>query len=206
MNVPDSKIVVVPNALDTQELVSVIPSTTRFDFISVGRLMAHKRVDLILEALTDVPGRTLGIVGTGPERDRLQQKAEDLSLMSRVTFLGDIENHDELLSLVKAASVFVLPSEREGFGIAVAESLGLGTPVITSDHSDNEAQKLVNDSSTGSVVPAGNALEVANAMNYWCSNPPAKSAIATEFWRQHGELSWDAVAHQYANVLKESLT
>lgn len=205
MRVPESKIVVVPNALDTRALNAVVPSTTAFDVISVGRMMAHKRIDLILEALAQVPSLTLGVVGSGPERERLFQQVSDLGLTERVTFLGDIEDHDELLSLVKAATVFALPSEREGFGIAVAESLGLGTPVITSDHQDNEARKLVSPSVNGTLVPSGSATAVAEALNHWTSSQRARETVINEFWRQHGDLSWDSVAHHYAIVLKNLL-
>lgn len=205
MRVPDSKIVVVPNALDTRALNEVVASTTAFDAISVGRMMAHKRIDLILEAVAQIPNMTLGIVGSGPERERLLQQVVDLDLTTRVTFLGDIEDHDELLPLVKAATVFVLPSEREGFGIAVAESLGLGTPVITSDHPDNEARKLVSDAVNGTVVQAGSAVAVAMALEHWMSARPAKENVVNEFWHQHGDLSWDSVAHHYAIVLKNLL-
>ncbi|MEI8147561.1 MAG: glycosyltransferase family 4 protein [Actinomycetes bacterium] len=205
MGVPLNKICVLPHVLDRDELSRVIPSTMAPTIMSVGRLMSHKRVDLTLRALQQIPDTTLGIIGTGPEYDRLVQLSEELGVADRVTFFGNVADHDAVLGLVKGATVVSLPSEREGFGMAVAESLGLGTPVVTSHHSDNEAKNLISDGTTGSVIAPGDVSELVAALNFWLAATPRKDTVSNAFWNEHGDLSWDSVATQYANIFMSAV-
>ena len=205
MNVPSRKIHIVPNALDQEELNRITASPQAPSILVVGRLMSHKRVDLTLRALQQIPGETLGIIGSGPEHDQLMKLSHELAIADRVTFFGDVADHEEVLGLMKGATVVSLPSEREGFGIAVGEALGLGTPVVTSDHLDNEAQKLVSDGLTGSVIPAGDVTALARALQFWLDADTNGALITERFWGQHQDLSWDAVATLYADLLRETL-
>jgi len=205
MNVPARKIHIVPNALDQEELNRATPSLRAPSILAVGRLINHKRLDLTLQALQQIPGETLGVIGTGPEYDHLVALSQALGIADRVTFFGDVDNHEEVLGLMKGATVVSLPSEREGFGIAVGEALGVGTPVVTSDHLDNEARKLVSDGLTGSVIPAGDVAALVRALQFWLAADSSGELISQRFWGQHRNLSWDAVAEQYADLLKATL-
>ena len=64
-------------------------------------------------------------------------------------FLGFLENHDEVYSLIKSSKVFVLPSTREGFGIVVIEANACGIPVITTNHKDNASKDLIEEGNNG---------------------------------------------------------
>lgn len=205
MNVPARKIHIVPNALDQEELNRVTASPLSPSILAVGRLMTHKRVDLTLRALQQIPGATLGVIGSGPEQDQLVALSEELGIADRVTFFGDVADHEEVLGLMKGATVVSLPSEREGFGIAVGEALGVGTPVVTSNHLDNEARKLVSDGLTGSVIPAGDVAALVGALQFWLDATISGDLITERFWGQHRDLSWDSVAALYADLLRETL-
>jgi glycosyltransferase involved in cell wall biosynthesis len=205
MNVSQEKIRLLPNALDRDELRQVLPSSMAPMILSVGRLISHKRVDLTLKALQQIPNTTLGVIGTGPEYYNLVQLSKQLGIDDRVTFFGNVADHGALLSLVKGATVVSLPSEREGFGIAVAESLGLGTPVVCSNHPDNEAKKLINDRTTGSIIATGEVVELVTALNFWLAAEATKDSVSNEFWREHGDLNWDSVATQYADIFKNAV-
>lgn len=205
MNVPARKIHIVPNALDQEELNRVTASPLSPSILAVGRLMTHKRVDLTLRALQQIPGATLGVIGSGPEQDQLVALSEELGIADRVTFFGDVADHEEVLGLMKGATVVSLPSEREGFGIAVGEALGVGTPVVTSSHLDNEARKLVSDGLTGSVIPAGDVAALVGALQFWLDATISGDLITERFWGQHRDLSWDSVAALYADLLRETL-
>jgi glycosyltransferase involved in cell wall biosynthesis len=58
--------------------------------------------------------------------------------------MGFLDNHDEIIARMKSAKICVLPSMREGFGIAALEALACGIPVITVDHPANAIQDLIN--------------------------------------------------------------
>jgi len=91
-------------------------------YLSVGRLVSYKRIDLAVEACTRM-GRPLHIVGDGPEYRNLKRLAGP-----SVRFLGTIPEH-ELQEQFANCRAFVLPGE-EDFGIAPVEAQGHGRPVI----------------------------------------------------------------------------
>jgi glycosyltransferase involved in cell wall biosynthesis len=91
-------------------------------FLWAGRLVAYKRPDIAVEAAR-LSGEELVIVGSGPERARLEPTAP-----ANVRFVGHVSD-TELRDLVGAAHALVFPGE-EDFGIAPVEALAAGTPVV----------------------------------------------------------------------------
>ncbi len=108
----------------------------RFRFVTVGRLVPYKGMDLILEALHGSRGLAeaeLVVVGDGPERGRLEAMAVDLGLGDRVRFLGWVDQRS-LAGELRAAQAFVFPSLREFGGAVVLEALASGLPAIVVDY------------------------------------------------------------------------
>jgi glycosyltransferase involved in cell wall biosynthesis len=100
-----------------------------------GRLVPHKGVDVILRALRELPPNvSLILVGHGPRLPELQAMARRLGVESRVRFCTDVSDED-LPHYLRAADLFVFPSQNrlEGFGLAVAEAMASGLPVIIAD-------------------------------------------------------------------------
>lgn len=151
----DASILVAPNGIDLAAVRNSAPYHERTDLVVVSRLMVHKRLDMLLDAvaLLHAEGRrvTCRIIGTGPEREALHEQAERLGIADAVDFQHDVREQKDVYSLIKAGRVFALPSEREGFGIAVLEALACGTPVVTTSAPDNLAQHLVTRSQRGLV-------------------------------------------------------
>lgn len=102
----------------------------------VGRVIRHKRVTLLVESYSEVikeyPDYILKIVGVGSEKDNVISLAQRLGLDGKIAFVDEL-SEPALIDEFKKASVFVLPSDQEGFGIVVIEAMASGTPVITSD-------------------------------------------------------------------------
>ncbi len=109
----------------------------RYDIVSVGRLAAVKRVDVILRAAAAVrktrPDLKVAIVGDGPCRGDLERLAGDLGMGASVDFLGQ---RTDVATWYNSGRVFVLTSEREGFPFALIEAMMCGTPCVTSDCGD----------------------------------------------------------------------
>ena len=100
-----------------------------------GRLVPHKGVDDILRALARLPPDVvLLVVGRGPDLDELTVLARRLGVAERVRFCPSVSDA-ELATYLRAADLFVFPSQNrlEGFGLAVAEALACGLPVIIAD-------------------------------------------------------------------------
>ena len=100
-----------------------------------GRLVPHKGVDVILRALAELPSDVvLLVIGRGPRLSDLVGLARRLGVEHRIRFLPRVSD-EELPRHLRAADLFVFPSQNrlEGFGLAVAEAMASGLPVITAD-------------------------------------------------------------------------
>lgn len=70
------------------------------------------------------------LIGDGPERDKIEMLCRKLGTCSSTTFLGNINNAREIVSI---SDLFLLPSETESFGLAALEAMSVGVPVISSN-------------------------------------------------------------------------
>lgn len=131
--------------------------------------------------LMSVPANLL-FVGDGPLRGELETRMNRFPSGRVLGFM----NQQELGELYGMADVFVLPSEKEPWGLAVNEALAAGTPVVVSDQVGC-APDLITPS-TGAVVPVADPNALARALDALCGNPrrlhqmrPSASAIASKY-------------------------
>jgi N-acetyl-alpha-D-glucosaminyl L-malate synthase BshA len=145
---PELAVEVIANFVDTGHFVPApTRDRSRFDalFASAGSdpadrgapvlfhvssFRAVKRVVDLVEVLAAVRQRTrarLMLVGDGPERGRLMQRARELGVAGSVCAVG---THAEFVDYLRNADVFVMPSENESFGVAALEALSCGVPVV----------------------------------------------------------------------------
>jgi glycosyltransferase involved in cell wall biosynthesis len=138
---------VIPNGVDITAIQGVEPALLESDIIYAGRLLAHKNVDLIIEAVSIIaasqPKVRCLIIGDGPERVKLEALTSQLKLTKNITFVGFVESNDEVYAAMKSSKIFVLASVREGFGVSVIEAYAAGLRVVTVDHPNNAARHLV---------------------------------------------------------------
>jgi glycosyltransferase involved in cell wall biosynthesis len=101
--------------------------------VTVGQLIARKRQADVLRAMWILrdrrPDLRYRLIGDGPERDSLALLARQLDLADRVEFTGPLP-HEEALRRGRDASVFVMPSTDEAFGVAYVEAMAAGLPAI----------------------------------------------------------------------------
>ena len=99
-------------------------SHSREGFVVAARLTRQKRVDVVLRAVADLTARGVRVVvdvaGDGPERPSLERLAISLGVADRVRFLGMLPA-DRLAASLESAVGVVLPSEGEGYGLALVE-------------------------------------------------------------------------------------
>ncbi|MCM3884952.1 glycosyltransferase family 4 protein [Frankia sp. R82] len=140
-------VTVVPNGVDLAVIDGIAAAEHPIDVLYVGRLCDFKNVDLLLEALAvlveERPEVRCDIIGDGPDRARLETRAVALGLADNVRFRGFLAESDEVYARMKAATVLVLPSTREGFGMVVIEANAAGVPVVVADYPANAAKHLI---------------------------------------------------------------
>ncbi len=196
-----------PNGIDIDAIKATRPIGVACDLIAVGRLMAHKRIDLLIDvvALLHAEGVpvTCRIIGDGPERLSLREHARALGVDHAIDFRHDVAEQEDVYALMKAAQVFVFPSAREGFGIAVLEALACGLPVVTTSAPDNLARHLAARSPRSIVCdPSAPALAAAvkRALTERASRPGRGDGDRNDdSWL--AEYSWETTAGQVAEAL-----
>jgi glycosyltransferase involved in cell wall biosynthesis len=122
------------------EIERFSPASERGDyFITITRLMPHKRVDLLVDAFNCL-GLPLMIIGDGPQRSRLEGRAN-----ANVRFLG-FQPDSVIENLLNRARAYICPCA-EDFGIAMVEAQAAGCPVIA--FSEGGALEIVTENQTG---------------------------------------------------------
>lgn len=163
----------IPIGVDMDLINKAEPSSEQSDVFYSGRLLSHKNVDYLIRALSILKKRTINlrciIVGEGPEKERLIKLSSDLGLNSNINFYDFVEDQKELYSLIKATKLFVSPSTREGFGIAVLEANACGVPALVVDHPDNAAKEMVVNGINGFVSPLDQVVMADTISNYLSS-------------------------------------
>lgn len=157
-------------AVDSAEMGS-----DRFRLLSVGRLDAaekRKGIDDVLYALASPALRDekveYVVVGDGTDRSRLESLADELRLLSKVTFLGAIDAA-ALKAEFRRCDVFVMPSTQEGFGIVFLEAMACGRPVVASRFGG--VPEVVAHGETGLLVDPGDADGLVRALRALMDDP-----------------------------------
>ena len=118
------------------------------------------------------PDVRLMIAGEGPQRKEIESLLAKLRLGDRVRMLGFVSDVRALLS---AADLFVMPSRWEGFGLAAAEAMSAGLPVIAARAAG--LRELVVDGQTGILVEADEAEEVARSIEVLACDPRRRAEM-----------------------------
>ncbi|MEI6712919.1 MAG: glycosyltransferase [Verrucomicrobiota bacterium] len=114
--------VIYPPVDAAPALTPMRPTAAPF-YLSLGRLVPYKRVDLIVETFRGMPQLNLIVIGDGPERSTLEKR-----LPGNIVFLGR-QSRQVVLQHLQAAQALIFAAE-EDFGIVPVEAQAMGTPVI----------------------------------------------------------------------------
>jgi glycosyltransferase involved in cell wall biosynthesis len=132
------RIAVIPNGVDAgafrydpslRQATRASLDLAADDFVvgGVGRLELTKRFDVLIDAVSEIQDAKLLLVGDGPQRGQLVERARTRGISARVCFTGEVPNVSGLLC---AMDILAAPSEQETFGLAVVEALACGLPVL----------------------------------------------------------------------------
>jgi glycosyltransferase involved in cell wall biosynthesis len=151
--------------------------------LSVGRLVEKKGTDVLLEALAQVPAQLhwrLVHAGGGPLKEKLEKRARELGLESRIDWRG-ARTQAELLLEYRAADLFALASrvardgDRDGLPNVLAEAQSQGLACVATRVSG--IPELIEDGVTGVLVPPESAAELARALAALIADPARRHAL-----------------------------
>ncbi|MGH1489343.1 MAG: glycosyltransferase [Acidimicrobiales bacterium] len=146
----------------------------------VGRVVEQKGLGILFDSLerlaSEAPDLQLTVVGDGPDRKKLEQRAKDRGLGDRVHFVGS-KSQAEVAELLRTADIFVLPSYAEGVPVVVMEALGTGLPVVASFVGG--MAELVDDGATGFLVRPGDPVQLADRIGKLVADPALRTKLGT---------------------------
>ena len=172
--------------------------------IYAGRLVAEKRIDLLLRAVRLlVPTRAgpiLTLVGDGPERAGLTRLVAELGIGEQVEVRGRLPENEDVWECLGGARIAVQPSSREGFGIFPLEAMAVGLPVVYCSSSESALPELVENGRQGiSVPPSAEAL--AACLGRLLERDDEWRRLSTNAQRQADRFAWPAVAERFERIL-----
>ena len=195
---------------DTSAFASVrarydLPSETPI-VLYVGGISPHKNLDGLLRAMSDIPQPWhLALVGEY-EKDsfygcqaELAQLTRDLGLAEHVTFTGFVPDED-LAVLYNDATLLVLPSFSEGFGLPVIEAMASGLPVAASDR--NSLPEVLGPA--GLLFDPLKVDEIRHAVGRLLAEPDLRAECRARGLERSELFTWSAAARRMMSILEEA--
>jgi len=171
---------------------------------TVGGLIPHKGHAVLIDALGTwrASGRSeeiqLLVVGDGPLRGRLEERARARRIERIVRFLGERSDVELLLA---AMDIYVHPSLTEGLGSSIADAFSAGVPVVAS--SAGGIPEIVRHGATGWLVPPGDADALADTIAHALEHPEMMLAMAGRARELYeAELTDEAMARKTLEVYR----
>jgi D-inositol-3-phosphate glycosyltransferase len=228
-----TRIAIVPPGVDlalfrpipcetAREAIGIPPEQHMILF--VGRIQPIKGIDTLIRALASVLRRRSALRGNlcvtviggagepaggpadGPAIDgelaRLQALREALDMGDLVTFLGS-RDQDTLVNYYNAASMVVVPSHYESFGMVALEAMACGTPVIASDVGGLSLN--VADGFNGYLVPKGDAEELAYKIGLLLDQDELRRQLGGQACQWAQRFAWQTIADETLLVYADAL-
>ncbi len=169
--------------------------------LALGRVVAKKGFDLLVEAYAAVPAERrdvdLVIAGTGTAVDDLRRRAGRLGISDRVHLVGGLDR-SEVAAAMAGAELFVMPSRLEPFGIVILEAWRAGTAVLATTHGG--PPELVRDGQDGVLVDPFDRDGFAGALERLLGDHSLRRSLADAGRARVASFAWPVVAERYRQV------
>jgi glycosyltransferase involved in cell wall biosynthesis len=209
---PAGKVHVIPNGVDTDRFAPLPdPAAVRRE-LGIGpadpavgivaALRPEKNHELFLEMASrvsrELPTARFLIIGDGPRRELLEERARGLGLDTSVLFLG---SRDDVPRLLAALDVFALTSHNEANPVSILEAMSTGLPVVATDV--GSIGEAVTAGKTGYLVPPGDAAKLTHHVVELLNNPLRSRSMGAAA-REHvvSRSSLDVMVHGYERLIE----
>lgn len=193
------KVQVIGNGVNLQEFTTLHPfQSDRPYILFLGRLVQKKGIDILLGAWAKIQAQfgnyDLLIAGDGEEGQNLKNLATQLEISDRVKFLCKVAHHHGL-ELMAGASLFVIPSRQEPFGIVALEAMAAGCPVLASKIGG--LREIIEDGQNGVFFKSESIDNLANYLINLLGNKSKLEGLTKSAMGFVQGYSWDRVARKY---------
>lgn len=168
--------------------------------ISVGRLVPRKGYKYLIKALSllkeDID---LIIIGSGPEKDKLEKAAKELNLSNRVEIKTGLDNEQKFQHLA-ASDIYVLSSLHEGFGIVLQEAMQVGLPIVATNHGGQV--DLVRDGENGFLVEPKNPDQLAQKIEMLLDDKRLADEMSERNKKEIKKYDYKEIAQRYLDLIE----
>lgn len=200
------RITVIPNGIDVRKFQQAIPVSRALIGIKgssclllyVASFQERKDHGTLLRAVAQISEVDLVMVGDGELRGHYERQAEALGIAKRVHFLGA---RSDVAELLKVADIYVHVPIFEGFGIAAAEAMAAGKPIIASNVPG--LAQVVSDAAL--LVPPSDSEALATAIRKLIASPELRSQLAGMALRRSDQFSIEKTVDAYVDLYREIL-
>jgi len=187
---------------------ALVPPPIAFDplrILCVGRLVPEKGFDLALAAFAIVlqrfPSARLVFAGDGPEVNNLQQQAFDLQILHSVEFVGGVPP-ERVAGLMGDATLVLVPSRLEGFGLVALEAGSMARPVVATRVGG--LPEIIVHEQTGLLTECENSRALAQAIELLLEQPERARRMG---WaareRAQKEFGWERHVDAYEGLYRK---
>lgn len=171
--------------------------------VAAGRLVKSKGFDQLIEAFAAVaavhPDWRLRIFGSGTEREALRKLIHARHLYNHVYLMGATTQLDHELA---KASMFVLSSRHEGFGMVLAEAMSHGVPVISYDCPQGP-KEIISEGEDGLLVPPQNISALSSAINSLIEDEGKRNCMGEKAAESARRYDMDHILPQWEELFME---
>lgn len=172
--------------------------------VFAGRIASNKGLDVLVEAVSQLdPPDRIPIVIMGPdwgEKRRLVALAQRLGVSDVFVWLGRVPDASSYRAVIRGATVLILPSEWEAFGIVALESMAAGTPVIAS--AVGALPEVLEGGRAGRLVAYGDAGALARAIRELTSDEVARRTLADAGRARGQQFDWSRSASLHLELYR----
>lgn len=172
------KSVVIPNPLPVEGLPEPYRGEREKQIVSAGRLHVQKNQKLLISAFAKLsplfPEYKLTIYGEGGLAQELKQHARDLGVEEKVALPGNVT---DLLTRIRKAAVFALPSDFEGMPNVLIEAMATGLPCVSTDCPCGGPRELIEDGKNGYLMPVGDEAALVKILTELLSDEASAARV-----------------------------
>ncbi len=194
----------IPNGIHLNQIPQHQPQNDPF-ILTIGRFNKVKGFDMLFKTFAILapkhPNLKLVVFGEGCGKLHFFNKTLSNELTGRVLFTGSDEK--KKWELIRQCQLYVCPSRREGFGIAVLEAMAAGKPVVAFDVGG--VKDLVENENNGILVPPYDIVAMAEGISRILADRTSAKKMSDESVKRAADFNWPIILEQYQQLYHEVL-